>query len=177
MYTLEMGAPRFIQLTSEENEQLYTLEHFQGIDKKVRLRASIIRLSNQGFSVPILAKHFKRNQASIHNDFNRWEQSKFEGLVDGNATGMPTKFTPEIIIFLKEKISEDRAWDCTQLAVAIQDQFKISIAREAIRLNLISLGYTWQRSRYISEKIPDPEIVKQNKADIDTLKRGHWRSV
>ena len=49
---------RFLQLTAAEDAALRTLERSDGIQAKVRLRASIIRLNAAGMSVPRLVEHF-----------------------------------------------------------------------------------------------------------------------
>ncbi len=66
-----MATPaRFLQLTVEQDEALRELEVSPVVDARVRLRASIIRLSNAGWSAPKLATHFGRNLQSVHNDLN-----------------------------------------------------------------------------------------------------------
>jgi transposase len=172
-----MCKPRFIKLSPEEDTQLRHLEQAHGIHPKVRLRASILRLSNQGFSVTQLVQHFARDNITIYNDFNRWEQSKLEGLIDGKAKGNPRKFTPEITAFIQLQFKQDRAFSCSQLIELIKTHFKVSIAREAMRVHLLELGYTWQRSRYVPEKPTDPEVVRQSQVAIESLKKGHWKSV
>lgn len=172
-----MCRPRFIKLSPEEDSQLRQLEQAHGIHPKVRLRASILRLSNQGFTVAQLVRHFDRDNITIYQDFNRWEQSKLQGLVDGKARGNPSKFTPQITTFVQELFKQDRAFSCSQLTELIKAQFQVSIAREAMRVQLLELGYTWQRSRYVPEKPTDPEIVRQSHVAIESLKKGHWKSV
>jgi len=80
-------AARFLRLTAEQDEVLREVGVSPVIAAKVRLRASIIRLNNAGWSAPRLAAHFGRNLQSVHNDLNRFERFGFEGLADGKAIG------------------------------------------------------------------------------------------
>ena len=170
-----MATPaRFLHLTAEQDEALRELEVSPVVNAKIRLRASIIRLNNAGWSAPKLATHFGRNLQSVHNDLSRFEQFGFEGLADGKATGAKPKFTPEMEAFLHSKLAEDRVWNSTLLGEAIEQAFGVRIKREAIRVKLLELGYAWKRTRYAPGKQADPEVVAEHQASLETLKRGHW---
>ncbi len=38
-------------------------------------------------------------------------------------------------------------------------------------------GYSWKKGRFVPEKRPDEELVKQHKAALETLKRGQAKDV
>lgn len=143
------------------------------VDAKIRLRASIIRLNNAGWSAPRLAKHFRRNLQSVHNDLDRFEHFGFEGLADGKAMGAKPKLTAEIEAFLHTKLGEERVWNSTLLGEAVEEEFGVSLKREAIRVKLLELGYSWKRSRYAPGKTTDPAVVAEHQASLETLKKGH----
>lgn len=165
---------RFIRLSSEQDTTLRELELNPLIDAKVRLRASVIRLNNAGWSAAQLAAHYGRNPQSIHNDLDRFEHVGVEGLADGKATGAKPKVTPEIEAFMQTKLSEDRVWNSTLLREAVEKTFGVRLGREAIRVKLLELGYSWKRTRYAPAKRADPEVVAEHQASLETLKRGHW---
>lgn len=169
-----MGAARYVELSEAEDKALQKLEQGKGIHQKVRLRASIVRLNNQGWSVPRLSRHYSRSQDSIHQDLDRWEDQGIEGMADKPQAGNNRVLSEEMAEFMKKKLAEERAWDCTQLSDAMFKEFKVRVKREAIRMRLLAMGYSWQRSRYEPGKDPDPLEVEKAKANIETLKRGHW---
>jgi transposase len=170
-----MATPaRFLHLSAEQNEALRELEVSLVVNAKVRLRASIIRLNSAGWSAPRLATHFGRNLQSVHNDLSRFEQFGVEGLADGKATGATPKVTPEMETFMHTKLAEDRVWNSTLLGEAVEQAFGVSLGREAIRVKLLELGYSWKRTRYAPSKQADPEVVTEHQASLETLKRGHW---
>lgn len=170
-----MATPaRHLTLTPKQDQTLRTLEHAPNINAKVKLRASIIRLNAAGWSVPRIAEHHQRNQQSVHNDLDRFEQHGIQGLTDGKSTGKPGKFTPDIEAFLHTLLKQDRAWNTKQISEEISKKFKVKLMREAIRVKLLGLGYTWKRARYSPGKAPDARTVTEFKADLDTLKRGRW---
>ncbi len=165
---------RFLCLSPEQDHNLRELELNPHINAKVRLRASIIRLNSAGWSAARLAAHFRRNPQSIHNDLDRFEHVGVEGLADGKATGAKPKFTPEVEAFLRTKLAEERVWNSALLGEAVEEKFRVSLGREAIRVKLLELGYSWKRTRYAPGKAADAEVVAEHQASLETLKRGHW---
>lgn len=167
---------RFLSLTPEQDEALRELELSPVVNTKVRLRASIIRLNHAGWGVPRLVAHFGRNPQSIHNDLDRFEQFEMAGLADGKAPGTKPSVTPELEVFFRDKLEEDRVWNSSLLSEAICEQFGVKLGREAIRVKLLELGYRWKRARYAPAKPVDSEVVVEHQASLETLKRGHWSS-
>lgn len=165
---------RFLQLTVEEDTALRTLERSDGIQAKVRLRASIIRLNAAGMSVPRLVEHFQRNPQSIHNDLDRYETQGIAGLADGRSPGPPSRLTPDMEQHLQERLAEPRVWNSDLLSEALQERFGVSVSRDAVRVRLRALGYSWKRGRYAPGQTLDPAVVQEHRASIETLKRGHW---
>jgi len=170
-----MATPlRFVRLSTEQDTTLRELELNPLINAKVRLRASIIRLSNAGWSAARLAAHYGRNPQSIHNDLNRFEDHGISGLGDGKATGAKPKVTPEIEAFMHAKLAEERVWNSTLLGETIEKEFSVSLGREAIRVKLLELGYSWKRARYAPGQQVDPKVAAEHQASLETLKSGHW---
>ena len=170
-----MATPaRFLHLTAEQDEALRELEVSPLVNAKIRLRASIIRLNNAGWSAPKLATHFGRNLQSVHNDLSRFEQFGVEKLADGKAMGAKPKVNAKIEAFLQTKLGEDRVWNSTLLGEAVEEKFGVSLGREVIRVKLLELGYSWKRTRYAPGKTTDPAVVAEHQASLETLKRGRW---
>jgi transposase len=80
-----------------------------------------------------------------------------EGLADGSAPGNPPRVTEEVKLFLKEKLSEERTWNASQLAEAVEGRFGVKVTPEAIRQHLLTMGYRWKRTRYVPSHPPDPQ--------------------
>ena len=78
---------RRIDISPEDDLLLRELETSPHTHPKLRLRASILRLHRQGWSIPQLSEHFARNRQAIHNDLTRFEQHGIAGLVDSFPPG------------------------------------------------------------------------------------------
>ncbi|UQN08906.1 helix-turn-helix domain-containing protein [Deinococcus sp. QL22] len=72
---------RRIDISEDADELLRELETSPSTHPKVRLRASILRLHRQGWSIPQLSTHFGRNHQAIHHDFTRFEERGIPGLL------------------------------------------------------------------------------------------------
>ena len=111
----------------------------------------------------------------MSRDFDRWEERGLEGLADGTAPGNPPRITEEAKAFLREKLSEERTWNATQLAEALSERFGIELTPQAVRRHLLAMGYGWKRTRYVANKPPDPEKEREAREELQRLKKGRRR--
>jgi transposase len=75
--------------------------------------------------------------------------------------------------FMEERLSEEeRTWNATQLAEVLKEEFGLEVTSEAVRQHLLSMGYSWKRTRYVPNKAPDPEAEREAREKLEALKRG-----
>ncbi len=170
-----MPPSRHIRLTEEEDARLREIEQDPYLKPKVRLRAQVLRLSNRGSNMAKIASYTGRSAASIARDFDRWTQRGLEGLADGTAPGNPPRITRRMEAFMEEKLSEERTWNATQLAEVLKEEFGLKVTPEAVRQHLLSMGYSWKRTRYVPNKAPDPDAEREAREELGALKRGRQR--
>ncbi len=171
-----MPPARFIRLTPEEDDRLREIEQDAHLKPKVRLRAQVLRLSNRGEGVERIAAYTGRSPASVLRDLDRWEERGFEGLADGTAPGNPPRITEEARAFMEHRLSEEeRIWNASQLAEAVEERFGVGVSPEAIRQHLLAMGYRWKRTRYVPSRPPDPEEERKARGELEELKKGPKR--
>jgi transposase len=171
-----MPPSRYIRLTDEEDARLREIEQDPYLKPKVRLRAQVLRLSNRGSNMEKIASYTNRSPASIARDFERWSERGLEGLADGAAPGNPPRITRQMEAFMEEKLSEEeRTWNATQLTEVLKEEFSLEVTPEAVRQHLLSMGYSWKRTRYVPNKAPDPEAEREAREELEALKRGRRR--
>lgn len=166
-----MPAARYINLSEAEEKKLKEIEENPGLGKKVRLRAKVIRLSHRGMKVPEIAAYVGRDDGSILRDFQRWEESKIEGLSDGKAAGQRSPLGEAEKAYLRERLSEERSWTASTLAESVNKKFKLTVNRESMRVCLLAMGYTWQRQRYVPVKTPDAKRLSEAKETLEGFKK------
>lgn len=123
-----MPPSRHIQLTEEEDDQLREIEQNPHLKPKVRLRAQVLRLSGRGSNIEAIASYTGRSPASIVRDLDRYSQRGVERLADGCAPGNPPRITAEVRRYMKQRLSEKRTWNATQLAQAIEQEFSVKVS-------------------------------------------------
>lgn len=169
-----MPPSRFVRLTEEEDIRLREIEQDPYLKSKVRLRAQVLRLSHRGYNMRAIAAYTARSSQSVGRDLDRWEERGLAGLADGAAPGNPARVTQEARIFMEGKLlcEEERTWNATQLAEALGQDLGIEVTPEAVRQHLHSMGYSWKRTRYVSNKPPDPEQEREARKELEGLKKG-----
>jgi transposase len=167
-----MPPSRYIRLTEEEDVRLREIEQAPYFKPKVRLRAQILRLSHRGENVQAISSYTGRSRASVGRDLDRFKEQGLEGLFDGTAPGSPPRITQEARTFMEGKLSEERTWNATQLAEARGEGFGVELTPEAVRQHLISMGYSWKRTRYVPNKPPDPDEEREARKELEGLKKG-----
>jgi transposase len=172
-----MPPSRHIRLTVEEDDQLRQIEQNAYLKPKVRLRAQVLRLSNRGSNMQAIASYTGRGAASIARDFDRWAERGVEGLADGTAPGNPPRISGTMREFMEEKLRQERTWNATQLAEALEEEFGLSLTPEAVRQHLHSMNYSWKRTRYVPNKPPDPDEEREAREELEALKRGRSKAM
>jgi transposase len=167
-----MPPSRRIELTEEEDMKLREVEQNPHLRAKVRLRAQVLRLSNRGSNMAQIASYTGRSPTSVARDLDRWTQRGLEGLADGAAPGNPPRLTEEAREYMQRRLGEERTCNATQLAEALEERFGLAVTPEAVRQHLLSMGYSWKRTRYAPSKEPDPEEEREARDELERLKKG-----
>jgi transposase len=118
-----------------------------------------------------IAAYTGRHVSTVLRDFERWEALGLEGLQDGRAPGRRSPLGEQEQSFLTDKLTEERSWTALQLAHAVHEKFELKVNRESMRVCLHSMGYSWQRHRYVPVKQPDAEVLAAKQAEFDSLKK------
>ncbi len=168
-----MPPAKFVRLTQQEDAQLREIEQSPHFKPKVRLRAQILRLSARSEGVGSIAAHTGRSEASVLRDLHRFKERVIEGLADGTAPGNPPRITERMRAFMKERLSEERTWNATQLAEALKERFGIEVSPETVRQHLVRMGYRWKRTCYVvPSREPNPEEESKAREELGELKKG-----
>ncbi|MBA2691014.1 MAG: hypothetical protein H0U65_00785 [Rubrobacter sp.] len=50
--------------------------------------------------------------------------------------------------------------------------FSVAVTPGAVRQHLLSMGYSWKRTRYAPAREPDPEEEMEARKELEGLKKG-----
>jgi transposase len=167
-----MGQYRYIKLTGTEDKKLREIEQSKHLNRKVRLRAQVIRLSHQAWDIEGIAEHVGRSYRSIQRDLERWESLGIEGLADRVKPGKPRILSVEELSYMQDVLAEDRDWNANQLCERLLNDKAIELNDESMRRYLHESGYRWKRTRYVPAGTPDPEKLGSSQRALERLKKN-----
>ncbi len=170
-----MSAAIRICLTPEEDRRLLELSENPGVHPKTRRWAQMVRLAGQGWTAPQIAAFFHRDRSGVARILKRFRQEGMRGLEYRKRTGAKPKVTPEVKVYLKELLTQDRIWTIPQLREAIWERFGLKLGHNTLHRHLRELGYVWKRTRYVCAGQPPQEEVERFLREAEEAKRGRWR--
>ena len=77
---------------------------------------------------------------------------------------------------MEERLTEERTWNATQLAEALKEEFALGVTPEAVRQHLLSMGYSWKRTRYVPNKAARPRRGAGSPRGAGGPKKGRPRA-
>ena len=122
---------------------------------KESMRAHAVLLIKEGKTISEVAKLFYVDEDTVRNWVTRWNEE--QEIKDAPITGASLKLTKEIekeIIFIVEENNPEihgmisTSWDCSELRIYLQQQFKLIVCNEQIRKLLKRNGFSWRKINY-----------------------------
>ena len=109
-----MGARIRTELTKEEERTLRELGEASGVPRRVKERAQVIRLSNQGMYNDKIAKYIGRSIRTVRGTINRWRKKGLGGLWDAAHPGAQRRWQEEDMEYLEDCLrKEQRTYNTT----------------------------------------------------------------
>lgn len=138
-----------------------------------RTRLEMVRLSNAGWTLPQIARHFGITESRVRHWVKAFLSGGFGALESKKSPGPPVKLTPEILAHLKQVLGQDgRTWTAPQVQDWLRDNYGLSVNRTWLSEVLARNGLSYKRTTRTVRHKQKPEEVADRKADLETLKRG-----
>ena len=113
-----MGARLRIFLSAEEDRTLRELRKAQTVPQRVKDRASMLRLNNQGLYVEEIAAYFDCNRQTVRETIHRWQKNGLGGLWEAQGRGKKRRWQEEDMEYLEQCLEEEqRTYNSKQLFV------------------------------------------------------------
>ncbi len=143
-----------VHLTDQQKEELQRRTRHKNLVPKLRDRLEMIRLSDAGWSVPRIAKHFQLTESRARHWIKAFLQDGFDALSGKKHPGPPPKLTPEVMEQLKEKVSTgQRTWSSGQVAAWLASEMGISVTASHLCRVMSQSGLSYKRTtRTLSHK-------------------------
>lgn len=130
-----------VSLNAEEERTLWELESADGVGRRLRERARIIRLSNEGWFVERIAAHLHKGKETVRRVLKRWQREGLGGLWERSGRGRQAKCSEKDIEYLETCIREDeRSYNSVQLAKKLEAERGVKLHPEYLRQRLKKRG-------------------------------------
>ena len=129
-----MGARLRIFLSAEEERTLRELRTAKTVPQRVKDRASMLRLSNQGMYVEEIATYFDCNKQTVRETIHRWQKLGLGGLWEAQGRGQKRRWQEEDLEYLEQCLKkEQRTYNSKQLAAKLAQDRKIKLSPDHLR--------------------------------------------
>jgi transposase len=110
-----MPAAYHIELNAEEDRTLYELSLANGVARRIKLRATALRLNASGWTTPAIAQHLHQCEHTVRQTLQRWQQGGLGGLWEAPGRGGKAKWQPGDIEAVETWLQERRSYTSRQL--------------------------------------------------------------
>jgi transposase len=159
-----LPAPLKVHLNEEEDQELLEFQKIDGIPRRVKERAEIIRLNHHGWSVEEIAKYQKKSPHTVRTSLHRWSNQGLEGLWEAGGRGRKRGWQEEDIKYLEIVIEqESRTYNSRQLAEKLKQDRGVELSPDRIRKLLKKRGGDGKEPGTNHHQLLTPNIKKPNK--------------
>ena len=130
-----MSATRLkVTLSPAADQTLLELRNADGVPKRTKERAEVIRLSHRGWTTEQIADYQGRQVATVRKAIHRWRHSGLYGLWDLPRAGRQVTWSSADLEHLVNKIeSSSETFNSRQLAQELEEARSVTLSRRHLR--------------------------------------------
>lgn len=167
-----MPAPLHVQLAPRQRRRLMELRRDPSLAPRERDRVEMYLLSADGMTVPQLARHFDRCEATMRRWIRQFEEEGLKAVRHRQlGTGPDHARRKEVRRALNGLLSRKRTWTAAQLAEALAEEKGIVMKPPTVRKYLHLMGASYRRTKYSLRHRQDPERAAAARAELDDFKK------
>ncbi len=160
----------YVQLTSEGRDEVTSLRRDPSLSPSERDRVEMVLLSEQGWSVPQITSHLGYCAATVRRLFKQFNEEGVGALRHKRpGPSKDTIRTQQVQTVLTTLLSQERTWNATQLAHALQEQ-GIHLSTRQVRRYLRGIA-SWRRTLRTLKHKQSPEKLARAQKTLATLKK------
>lgn len=162
-----------VHLTEEQAAELVRRARDPATNPRTRERLEMVRLVAAGWSVPRVARHFRRDARRFRERLRAFLERGFTALEDQPHPGQQSAFTPQLRAVVRAELAKgDRTWTASQVADWLAEHHGVRLSaawlRELMRREQLSYKRT---QRHLKHK-QDPVRVAQARRALEALEKG-----
>jgi transposase len=162
-----------VQLDDTQRQELSRRAHQAGVMPRTRDRLEMVRLSDAGWGIPRIARHFGLSEKCVRFWIKTFLSGGFEALPDKAHVGQSSALTPDLLAAIRAEVGKgQRTWTAQQISEWLSEQHGVRLGADWLARLLRRHRLSYQRtSRSLGHK-QDAEEVAQKRASLQTLQKG-----
>jgi transposase len=161
-----------VHLDDAGRQELQRRTHEPGVMPRTRDRLEMIRLSDAGWSVPRIAKHFGLSERCVRIWVKAYLSGGFDALPDQTHVGQQSSLTPTLIEAVRSQITQGgRTWNAPQIAEWLAQNHSLHLSSPWLGRLLHRSGFSYQRTSRSLHHKQDPEQVAEKTAQLQALEK------
>jgi transposase len=163
-----------VSLTDAQRAELQRQARLPGLKRRTRDRLEMVRLSDAGFSIPWIARHFQVQEATVRRWIKQFlSGGSFAALADQPHRGQTSQLTPALLAALRAELAAtERTWTAPQLAYWLAEQHGVQLSADHLGFLLRRAGLSYKRTERSLRHQQDPAQVAAKQAELAELEKG-----
>ena len=134
--------PLRVFLRPEQDRTLFEMRTATTVPQRTKDRAEALRLSNQGWKVDKIAKHFNWAFSTVRQTIHRWQHEGLGGLWDQPRSGRQRQWQEEDMVHIEQSLEqEQRTYSSPQLVEKLKRERLVHLSQSHLRRVLKKRGY------------------------------------
>lgn len=161
-----------ITLTDNQRHDLQRRTRAPGLSASTRDRLEMVRLSDAGWSIPQIARHFDQHDQTVRFWIKAFLASGFDALVNQPRGGKSSALTPAMLDALRMEVAtSQRTWTAPHLADWLADHYGLRLSTGRLRVHLKRAKLSYQRTSRSLKHKQKPHEVAEGAARLDSLEK------
>lgn len=162
-----------VRLTEEQRQELRRRTHAPGVAPRTRDRLEMVRLADQGFTIPHIARLLTLGEPRVRHWIKRFLDGGFDALPDQPHRGQHSALTPAILAALDEQIARgQQTWTAVQSTEWVAERFGVLRTPAHLRRFLRRSRLSYKRTHRSLKHKQDPAAVQAAKQTLAALEKG-----
>jgi transposase len=161
-----------VTLTDDQRRGLHRRTRAPGLSASTRDRLEMVRLSDAGWSIPQIARHFDQHDQTVRCWIKAFLTGGFDALVDQPRGGKVSALTPAMLDALRTEVAtSQRTWTAQQLADWIGDHDGLHVSTGRLRVHLKRAKLSYQRTSRSLKHKQQPDEVAEKRTLLQALEK------
>ena len=120
-------------MSEEEDQELLEFQKIDGIPRRVKERAEIIRLNHHGWTVSAIANYQQKSPHAVRASLHRWSNQGIRGLWEKTGRGRKRNWKEEDIKYLELCLEKnERTYNAAQLCQKLAKEQGVTLSCDGI---------------------------------------------